>query len=81
MAYHGRREPRAECAEIDERSSIIGGRNAVLEMLKSGRPIDKIWLKSGGEGSLKLIAAMAKGTRYTAPVCRPSCSGRHTAGR
>ncbi len=60
MAYHGRREPRAECAEIDERSSIIGGRNAVLEMLKSGRPIDKIWLKSGGEGSLKLIAAMAK---------------------
>ena len=38
----------------------IYGRNAVIELLKSGRSIDKILLKAGEiEGSLKLIAAEA----------------------
>lgn len=54
MSYHERRTP------APEDNNITGGRNAVMEMLKSGRPIDKIWIKNGGEGSLKLIAAMAR---------------------
>lgn len=39
---------------------LIYGRNAVIELLRSGRSIDKIYIKSGEkEGSLKLIAAEA----------------------
>lgn len=39
---------------------IVAGRNAVIELLKSGRAVDKIFIKQGEhEGSLKLIAAGA----------------------
>ncbi len=45
--------------EIDE--NLLYGRNAVMEALKSGREIEKIFLRSGDrEGSLKVIAALAK---------------------
>ena len=45
-------------SEVD--ANIIYGRNAVLELLKNGRSIDKILIKSGErEGSLKMIAAEA----------------------
>lgn len=54
-------------SEIDESSvnanndSMVVGRNAVSELIKSGRDIDKIFLKDGEwEGSIKNIAAMAK---------------------
>ena len=39
--------------------NIILGRNAVIEALKSGRQIDKIYMISGAEGSAKKIAGMA----------------------
>ena len=39
----------------------LEGRNAVLEVLKSGRDIEKIYLQKGNvEGTLRRIAAMAK---------------------
>lgn len=37
----------------------IEGRNSVLEALKSGKAIDKIYIRKGYDGSLKVIAAMA----------------------
>jgi len=62
-AYNGdigdkRDIPRDESRESDD---IVYGRNAVLELLKSGRSIDKIYIKSGElEGSITVIAAEAK---------------------
>lgn len=42
-------------------ANMTVGRNAVAELLKSGRDIDKIFLKDGEwEGSIKAIALMAK---------------------
>lgn len=48
--------------EIKEPSeSTVVGRNAVLELLRSGRDIDKIFIKDGEwEGSIKKIAAEAR---------------------
>lgn len=40
--------------------SVIGGRNAVKELLATGRDIDKIFIQKGArEGSVKVIAAEA----------------------
>ncbi len=49
--------------EYDDSDSInlIEGRNSVLEALKSGREIDKLFIqKSAGEGSIRQIIAIAK---------------------
>ncbi len=48
--------------EMEEVSSnTVCGRNAVMELIRSGRDIDKIFLKDGEwEGSIKVIAAEAK---------------------
>ena len=51
--------------EIDERHSSdhlrLEGRNAILEALNRGRPIDKILIKKGEvEGTLRVIAAKAR---------------------
>ncbi len=44
----------------EKNENIIYGRNAVLELLKSGRSIDKIYIKIGERtGSLKLIESKA----------------------
>ena len=51
----------AEEQETEIRSDVIAGRNAVMEALKSGRPIDSIYiLKGNTQGSLGKIVAMAK---------------------
>lgn len=48
-----------ERIEISE--NIVVGRNAVAELIKSGRAVDKIFVKDGvWEGSIKEIAALAK---------------------
>ncbi|MBR2473689.1 MAG: 23S rRNA (guanosine(2251)-2'-O)-methyltransferase RlmB [Clostridia bacterium] len=48
-----------EKVEISENAVV--GRNAVSELIKSGRAVDKIFVKDGvWEGSIKEIAAMAK---------------------
>lgn len=56
------REEREEQNEQQEqRSDVLVGRNAVMEALKSGRPIDSIYiLKGNTQGSLGKIVAMAK---------------------
>lgn len=58
-------KPREEREERDDtpeqRSDVLAGRNAVMEALKSGRPIDSIYiLKGNTQGSLGKIVAMAK---------------------
>lgn len=42
------------------RASVVAGRNAVLELMSSGRTIDKIYLQKDGMGSLKKILSLAK---------------------
>ena len=50
--------PKSE-QEVDE--NLLYGRNAVMEALKSGREIEKIFIRKGDrEGSVKVIAALAK---------------------
>lgn len=47
--------------EENEESGVIYGRNAVLEALKSGQVLDKLFVQSGErEGSITLIIAKAK---------------------
>ena len=58
-------KPREEREERDDtpeqRSDVLAGRNAVMEALKSGRPIDSIYiLKGNTQGSLGKIVSMAK---------------------
>ena len=51
-------QPEEECAS-DE--NVVCGRNAVLELLRSGRSVDKVFIKKGGiEGALIVINAEAK---------------------
>lgn len=53
----GGREHTAE----EMREDVIVGRNAVLELLRSGRTVDKVFLQKGQrEGSAILIAGLAK---------------------
>ena len=50
-----------ERTEENEESGVVVGRNAVRELLKSGRAIDKIYVKKGGshEGSITVLIAEA----------------------
>ena len=46
---------------VTENENIVCGRNAVLELIRSGRSIDKLFIKKGGlEGALIVINAEAK---------------------
>ena len=56
-----KRDYRAERETEGENSSVIVGRNPVLELLKSGVQIEKIYIQRGErEGSVKKIFAEAK---------------------
>lgn len=44
----------------DQREDIVIGRNAVLELLKSGRPVECVYLQRGLVGTISKIAAIAK---------------------
>lgn len=58
QGFHKRRRQNPTVTELPE--TMIFGRNAVIELLKSGRSVDKIWIREGErEGSLKLIGAQA----------------------
>ena len=55
---NGGRSYRTDNAEIPE--GVVIGRNAVIELLKSGRSIDKLYVKDGElEGSARMIVAEA----------------------
>ena len=45
--------------DMDEEYGIVVGRNAVRELLKSGRPVDKLYV-AGREGSVLVLIAEAK---------------------
>ncbi len=54
-----RQEPVEEY--VDENINLLEGRNPVLEALKAGREIDKLFIQKGAaEGSIRQIIAMAK---------------------
>lgn len=47
--------------DVTPNENIVCGRNAVLELIRSGRSIDKLFIKKGGiEGALIVITAEAK---------------------
>ncbi|MBR4894921.1 MAG: 23S rRNA (guanosine(2251)-2'-O)-methyltransferase RlmB, partial [Clostridia bacterium] len=55
-----RRKPERAARERRELpSNVVVGRNAVMELVKSGAPVDKI-LVAGREGSITAIVAEAK---------------------
>ncbi len=59
---YDRRPPRSdrEFDEAEENSGVVVGRNAVRELLKSGRSVDKIFVQRGErEGSIVVIVAEA----------------------
>ena len=65
--YIKRREPGRrsdgvrQSAPQEPREDVVVGRNAVLELLRSGRTVDKLFLQKGQrEGSAILIAGIAK---------------------
>lgn len=56
---HGARKGEADTARPDETVNTVAGRNAVRELLRSGREIDKI-VVSGREGSIIALVAEAR---------------------
>lgn len=45
----------------DENENVVEGRNPVIETLKSGRTVEKLYIAKGAtEGSIKMIISMAK---------------------
>lgn len=62
--YHKREESKTEKSVLnddDESGGIIEGRNAVLEALRAGRPIDKVFIARGEtDASLGHIASTAR---------------------
>lgn len=62
--------PAAEEAARQPNEDVIVGRNAVLEALRSGRPIDSILMARGERtGSLTAIAAKARDMEITVKEC------------
>lgn len=49
-----------EKEEYVENPNMIIGRNPVMEILKNDRPVDKLIVSKGGEGSIVKIVAMAR---------------------
>jgi len=43
-----------------EREGIVGGRNPVTELIKSGKPVDKLIVQNGAGGSMGKILSLAK---------------------
>ena len=61
MAYNNKRARVDNAQENVSSENTVYGRNAVIELLKSDRDVDKIMIKSGErEGSLTLITSLAK---------------------
>lgn len=60
MAKDFDKEPDLTGAAAGNSADAVCGRNAVSELLKSGRPVDKVLIRTGGrEGPLSVIAAKA----------------------
>ena len=57
-AGRGRQEKPA--VELQAPEGLIFGRNAVTELIRSGRPVDKVIVQNGAVGSIGKIVALAK---------------------
>lgn len=57
--YHRKRKQPQVDWETQEETDLIEGRNAVLELLRSGRSVDKIWMASDTSGKMGDIYALA----------------------
>ena len=56
-----RTQPKEARPESVDNECVVAGRNAVRELLSSGRDIDKIYVSTGErEGSIKMLVAMAR---------------------
>ena len=61
MDYKKRTAPKERGDENQQTTDLIEGRNAVLEALRAGRTVDKVYLASGStDRALDRIAALAK---------------------
>ena len=54
------KRPQRQHEEGYENPNLVIGRNPVTEAIKSGRPIDKILMQKDGEGSVRVIAGLAR---------------------
>ncbi len=70
---------RRESSDFQNESLLIG-RNPVMEALKTGRNIEKLFLLKDGEGSLKKIAGMAKEKRVAVSFVDRKTLDRMAAG-
>lgn len=61
--------PRREAPELDAEGALIEGRNAVLELLRSERPVDKLFLASGQGGRMQDVYALAKSRGIPVQEC------------
>ena len=60
-----------KASENKNETRLVIGRNAVMELLKTGAPIDRIYIQEGEpDGSLKVIAAKASARRIPLLPCR-----------
>ncbi len=59
MRKHDFTKPTAPSFAPESDRSVVAGRNAVMELLSTGKSVDKIFLQKDGEGSLKVILAKA----------------------
>lgn len=61
--------PRAAAPDLAEEGALIEGRNAVLELLRSARAVDKVFLASGMGGRMADIYAIAKARGIPVQEC------------
>lgn len=60
---------RREAPELDEDGALVEGRNAVLELLRSERAVDKLFLATSQEGRMQDIFALAKQRGVPVQMC------------
>ena len=65
---HGK-EAHMRAPELNEEGALVEGRNAVLELLRSGRPVDKVFLASGQGGRMGDVFALAKARGIPVQEC------------
>lgn len=68
--YNHRRKKQPEMGfSEEEETDLVEGRNAVLELLRSGRSVDKIWMASETSGKMGDIYALAMETGVVVTHC------------
>lgn len=66
---HMERRTKRETREVEDDGTLIEGRNAVLELLRSDRAVDKLFLASGMGSRMQDVFALAKSKGITIQEC------------